>query len=156
MKLLKSLLFFSLFPCSASAFAEQEIEFEISVPVQSFTNNISLTVNLWSEAQLKIREQNSSCSVSYDVATQKESLDCPEGVKFQETAQEKFSIPLQEKIIFTSKTIKQGDKFEVTILGRSSDKCNTVSARISDQVKNSKVVFNNVSWMSTEMGCSLK
>ena len=129
----------------------EDIAFEIDIPVASFSSPLLITI--WSEQKMNARDRNSKCTMSYDVASKKETINCPQGSLFEAVLPEKFSFPSQEKLSFTSKELKVGEKFEIMVSGRSSDKCNTTSAIMQDVLKSNKVVIKKLQWASTELAC---
>lgn len=148
--------------CSAPLFRSsppataKNVTFVIPIQVENFSKGAVLRISLWNAEQMEAAEQNGNCMVVYDARTGTETVQCPEGVEYQEAVPEELIIPVGDidtSITVTSKSIRVGEPYRIQISGLSSDDCNSTSASVDGTADSETVTLENLAWMSTLMAC---
>ncbi len=134
----------------------ESIIFFIPIETEIFSGDAALTVRLWNAKQLEISEKTSNCAASFDLQTQTEEIQCPEGVEYQKPIPEEFLFPIEEielSIEIISSTVQIGERYRVHISGLSHDDCNTASASVNGEVTSKALQLNDLSWTATRKAC---
>jgi len=132
------------------------VTFTVPIDAEMFSEEAALRFILWDADQLEIMNRTANCTASYDVELQKEEIHCPEGVEYEEATPEEIIIPLHEiskSAKFASDQIRVGERYRLLITGLSNDNCNTTSASIEDIAQQVDIIFEDLGWATTEMGC---
>jgi hypothetical protein len=132
------------------------VTFIVPVPTEVFSPKTALQVSVWNAQQLKTLDQQAECAISHDVQTGAESIQCPEGVTYQEIKPEGFVFPIQaikQSIHLTSQTVKIGEKYQIVLRGLSSDGCNSTSATAEGTATTSAITLGELGWATTVMAC---
>lgn len=132
------------------------VTFTVPIDAGMFSEEEPLRFRLWNADQLAIMLRTADCSISFDAESQQEQIQCPEGVKYEEVTPEEIIIPVQEigpSASFESNQIRVGEKYRLLITGLSNDNCNTTSASVEDIAQQAEITFDDLAWMTTEMGC---
>lgn len=133
-----------------------EVTFEITIQPEVFSPKADISISIWNEEQMKLAEQTSDCTVSYDAETGEETTDCPSGIVPVEVNPEVFSFPASqvgEKITITSRSLRMAEKYRLQIGGLASDNCNRTGAAVEGTVKSKTIKVDHLMWMSTMMAC---
>jgi hypothetical protein len=159
---LSVLFLISLLTFPGHAISEQEVvseegvQFIVPVEVGIFGEHAILTARLWNAKQLAISEKIDECTMTHDMDTETERIECPEGITYEKPRPEEFSFPVQEivsSLELRSHTIKVGDRYRLRISGTSRDNCNTTSAESTGVADSELIQVRQLSWSSTLMGC---
>ena len=132
------------------------VTFTVPIDTEMFSEEAALRFTLWNTEQLEIMKRTANCAVSYNVELQKEEIHCPEGVEYEEVTPEEIIFLVQEiskSAKFESDQIRVGERYRLLITGLSNDNCNTTSASIEDIVQQVDIIFEDLGWATTEMGC---
>lgn len=106
----------------------EPVTFTVTVDPQAFSDKRQITVAVWDDAQLKLAEQTGGCSVSFDVASGKETTTCPPGVTYVKPTPEETIVSkadLGKPLTIVSKTVTTGERYRVTVGGMAADDCNS-------------------------------
>ncbi len=134
----------------------QPVTFHLTIPPGSFSPEAELRVSLWTAEQVAASEKIANCAVSQDPQTGEETVQCPEGIEYQEITPETFTFPiadLSEPLVITSQSIHEGEKYLLQASGLSQDNCNMASTRVEDVARSETVRLELLDWLTTEMAC---
>jgi len=132
------------------------VKFIVPIEAGKFSKDAILTVRLWNAQQLEVSEKIDECTMTYDMETETERIDCPEGIEYETPMPEEWSFPVQEIVSdleIRSNAIKAGERYRLRISGISSDLCNTTSADVRRIAHSETIQLRQLSWASTLMGC---
>lgn len=132
------------------------VTFHPTVPPGGFSPEAELRVSLWTAEQVAASEKMANCAISQDPQTGEETVQCPEGIEYQEITPETFTFPiagLSEPLTITSQSIHKGEKYLLQATGLSQDNCNMVSTRVEGIARSETVRLELLDWLTTEMGC---
>jgi hypothetical protein len=137
---------------------DSSVNVTITLPIDAemFSKEATLIFTLWNADQLEIIDRTANCTVSYDAELQKEEIQCPEGVEYEEVTPEEIIIPVQEiseSVKIETDQIKVGERYRLAIAGLSNDNCNTMSAGIDDVAQQADIALDDLNWATTEMAC---
>lgn len=164
-KLLCLLVIGSTFGCGAQVTAsnntnndkDKNVIFSIKIDKSIFSaKNREIEASLYDSEQLEVSNKTNNCSVSYDVETKKEIINCPAGVTYQKPNPEVFKFNLDtigEEITINSKTVKVGENYRLSLSGLSKDECNRTSAGEEKKAESENIKLSDLMWASTEMAC---
>lgn len=130
------------------------VKLEVEIPPSYFLKGQDVSVTVWNEAQMALRERLGSCSVSMD-ASGKETTTCPPGITFVMPTPETFKVAYSElgsKVVLDVTSLAIGERFDVNIGGAAADGCNHTGAG-SRGVAAQKIQLTDLSYATTEMYC---
>jgi len=135
-----------------------DVTFIIHLSPDVFSPEAVVSVYLYNEEQIAASEQTSECTISHDVQTGKDTIDCPEGVVYDENAvkPEEFQFAasqITDEIRITSSSVHKGEAYRLSIGGLGSDNCNQTGATVDGTVDSNTIEIDNLMWMSTMMAC---
>jgi hypothetical protein len=132
------------------------VTFNVQIDQKVFSTKRDLEARIFNEEQKKILDTTAGCSVSFDPASQKETVNCPAGVVYQKPNPEVFTFKIadiKDSVTMKSTTVKTGQKYLLTLSGLSSDNCNTASARVEKTAAAEQENIKDLQWATTELGC---
>lgn len=147
---------------------EKGVRFIIPIPVELFSKDATISVRIFNTEQIERGQANkeNKCSHSFDMVNQVAIKSCPEGIKYLEVIPEEFQFPIatiDESIVVLSKTVKVGERYNLSVGGRAKDNCNRTSTFIdttvhSDTVtlsrgKNRSEILDKLNWWTTAIAC---
>lgn len=134
--------------------ASGRVKLEVEIPQSFFLKGQDVSVTVWNEAQMALREKSGSCSVSMD-RSGKETTTCPPGITYVKPTPETFKVAYSElgsKVVLDVSSLAVGERFDVNIGGAASDGCNHTGAG-SRGVAAQKIQLADLSYATTEMYC---
>jgi len=144
-----------LFLVGCSAGTREDITLAIPIRLELFSPRATIHVKVWDAAQIATDEANPICVMSgsgKDII----STQCSLGKVYQPVNPEEFSFPagaVRDTIQITSKNIRMGEQFRVTVDGLSADGCNNTSTRYTGVVNSSMISLADLPWQQTLVGC---
>ncbi len=141
---------------SPAATSDTEVSFTIAIDAGVFSAERPVRFVFWNAAQLEIAQRNANCSISYDAATEKEEVHCPEGVVYEPVTPHEFAFTRDEigdRVELTPGNIYVGQRYRLQISGLSNDNCNSTSASVEEIARSAEVVIEDLMWMTTMMAC---
>jgi len=132
------------------------VTFYLTIPPDGFSPEAELRVSLWTAEQVAASEKIANCAISQDPQTGEETVQCPEGIEYQEITPETFTFPiasLSEPLAITSQRIHEGEKYLLQATGLSQDNCNMASTRYEGVARSETVRLELLDWLTTEMAC---
>ena len=149
-------LFFTSIVYPNTTNSNESVIFVIPIEKNIFNQNTNIAIKLYNSQQIQILEQNSSCTASYNSQTKSEKTVCQNGRKYSQVIPEKFILPItkiNEDIRLTSKILKIGEKYRLSISGLSDDNCNTTSTQIIDTANLNTIKIKGIMWLTTTRNC---
>lgn len=137
---------------------QPEVTFLIPIDRTVFSKQATLQVILLDAEQIKSSEKMAGCTVSFDAATQQETVTCPEGVVYRPLEVESFTFPMQNvvsSISITSQRVQVHKPYLLRVSGLSNDNCNRVSFQFYGVADSAQIIFEegDMLWLKTEMAC---
>lgn len=133
-----------------------KVSFNIKIDKTVFAANSELTARIYDSEQLQLANNTSGCTVSYDVATGKETYSCPPEVTYKPSTPEVFTFKLSEinnDLNIKTNSVTVGENYRIQISGKASDNCNTASASREAKANSATENINNLEWATTQLGC---
>ena len=156
-----SLVTISLTSCQPSG----PVTFTIPVSVENFNPEVPLSVTLYDESELDLRDRQAKCieMAEVDAATGEMAIQikCPEGVIYQEPDPEVFTFTIDQALReaqFTSSRVEVGDKYFLIVSGQYKDRCNHFSGQMAEAstARQSNITVEINEWVRTLMLCTEK
>ena len=141
-------------PAPAPKVAPAPVHVTIAVAAEAFAADSEIRVAVWNEAQLALRERGGECVVRFDGQTQ--TTICPPGVTYTPATPEQFTFKaadLAHPLRFDAASIKPGERYEISIGGEASDRCNHTGGSTRGVVAGDTIAVANVTLATTDMAC---